>query len=101
MALLCHSHCAVLPARSAMGPRCCGCHQHPKALRSAACHCKDVHAIPAWHVGSGLLALNFAGAVVMALRMPHAFRVPLLVGAQVLFAAYLYWETARVDAARY
>ena len=55
---------------------------------------------PARRAGSGLLALNFAGAVVMALRMPHAFRVPLLVGAQVLFAAYLYWETAHVDAAR-
>ena len=24
-----------------------------------------------------------------------------MVGAQVLFSAYLYWETARVDAAKY
>ena len=51
--------------------------------------------------GSGLLAVNFAAATVMALRMPGAFRVPLMVGAQALFAAYLYWETARADAAKY
>jgi homogentisate solanesyltransferase len=47
------------------------------------------------------LAATYAAAVALALRMPQAFRVPLMVGAHVLFAAYLFVETARVDAARY
>lgn len=40
-------------------------------------------------------------AVVLALRMQEAFRVPLMVGANVLFCIYLWFETARVDAAKY
>ena len=51
--------------------------------------------------GSGLLAANYIGAITMALRVQHAFRVPLMVGANVLFCMYLGFETARVDAAKY
>ncbi len=51
--------------------------------------------------GSGLLAVNYAAAALMALRMPGAFRVPLMLGCQAAFAGYLAWETARVDAAQY
>ena len=51
--------------------------------------------------GSGLLAANYLTAITLALRMQHAFRVPLMVGANVLFCIYLWLETARVDAAKY
>jgi len=51
--------------------------------------------------GSGLLAANYTTAIVYALRHQHAFRVPLMVGANVLFTIYLWLETTRVDAAKY
>ena len=51
--------------------------------------------------GSGLLAANYITAITVALRMQHAFRLPVMVGANVLFCFYLWFETARVDAAKY
>ena len=51
--------------------------------------------------GSGLLAANYITAIVVALRMQHAFRLPVMVGANALFCVYLWIETARVDAGKY
>ena len=48
-----------------------------------------------------MLAANYITAITVALRMQHAFRLPVMVGANVLFCFYLWFETARVDAAKY
>ena len=37
------------------------------------------------------------GAVVTALRMPHAFRVPLMVGAHVILAVNIILETRKLE----
>lgn len=53
------------------------------------------------HPGAGLLAANYVGAVVAALRLPGAFRARLMVPAHLLLLAALVAQTARLDRARH
>lgn len=48
-----------------------------------------------------MLALNYAGAIALALNMPGTFRAPLMIGANVLFLLYLASETAKIDTGKY
>ncbi|KAK9797352.1 hypothetical protein WJX73_001094 [Symbiochloris irregularis] len=48
-------------------------------------------------LGTALLVANYVGAVVTALRMPHAFRVPLMVGAHAVLALNIILETRRLE----
>ncbi|CAL8465199.1 g4734 [Coccomyxa elongata] len=52
-------------------------------------------------LGSGLLALNFAGAIALAIKMPGSFRAPLMIGANLVFMVYLAWRTAMIDKEKY
>ena len=51
--------------------------------------------------GSGLLCLNYLGAVVLALRLPNAFRVPLMIGAHCLLAVGTIWQTLQLQSKKY
>ena len=44
------------------------------------------------------MVANYAGAIVLALRMPHAFRVPLMVGAHALLAGSVIVQTKKLEA---
>lgn len=53
-------------------------------------------------LGSGLLLLNYVGAVVLALKiMPGAFRTPLMVGAHALLGVGLIGATLKLDSGKY
>ena len=47
--------------------------------------------------GALLLVANYAGAIVFALQMPHAFRVPLMVGAHAVLAVTVFQQTRRLE----
>jgi homogentisate solanesyltransferase len=51
--------------------------------------------------GSRLLALKYATAIALAIKMPGSFRAPLMIGANLIFMVYLAWRTAKVDGERY
>ena len=44
------------------------------------------------------MVANYAGAIVLALRMPHAFRVPLMVGTHALLALGVIQQTRKLEA---
>jgi len=52
-------------------------------------------------LGSGLLLGNYAAAILMALKLPWAFRVPLMVGAHALLAIGVVYATLQLEAAKY
>jgi|Transcript_6382 homogentisate solanesyltransferase len=53
------------------------------------------------YLGSGLLVANYAGAVALAVRMPHAFNAAVMVPFHALFAALVVAATVRLDKSRY
>lgn len=48
-------------------------------------------------LGSGILLLNYVGAITAAVKCAGAFNVPVMVGAHSVLAAVLVWMTARLD----
>ncbi len=52
-------------------------------------------------LGSGLLLLNYVGAIVLALRMPTVFNQLLMIPAHALLGAILVYKTLKLDAAGY
>ena len=51
--------------------------------------------------GSGLLIGNYAAAVLLAVKLPWAFRVPLMVGSHILLAVGVLYATLQLEAAKY
>lgn len=52
-------------------------------------------------LGSGLLIANYAGAIALALRMPHVFNASIMVPFHALFAILLTYKTLKLDAGKY
>lgn len=48
-------------------------------------------------LGSGIILLNYAGAITAAIKYSTAFNAPLMIGAHAVLAAALVWMTARLD----
>lgn len=51
-------------------------------------------------LGTGLLLLNYVGAIVLALRMPAAFNRALMIPAHAVLGLMLIYNTAKLDAAK-
>ena len=51
--------------------------------------------------GSGLLIGNYAAAVLLALKLPWAFRVPLMVGTHLLLAIGVVYATLQLELSKY
>lgn len=51
--------------------------------------------------GSGLLLGNYAAAMLLAVKLPWAFRVPLMVGSHALLAVGVLYATYQLEAAKY
>ena len=51
--------------------------------------------------GSGLLCINYTGAILLALRLPHAFRVPLMIGVHTLLGLATVWQTLQLETRKY
>lgn len=49
------------------------------------------------HAGSFLLVANYVAAIVLAFRMPHAFRVPLMAGAHAALAIAVIQQTRQLE----
>lgn len=52
-------------------------------------------------LGSGLLLINYLGAVACALAMPAAFNAPVMVPTHAILAVMLVYKTIKLDAAKY
>ncbi|GAB4819429.1 hypothetical protein N2152v2_006475 [Parachlorella kessleri] len=52
-------------------------------------------------LGSGLLLLNYVGAIILALRMPAAFNQKLMIPAHAVLGVMLVYKTLKLDAAGY
>lgn len=48
-----------------------------------------------------MLLANYIGAAVLALRMQHAFRVPVMLGAHGLMAAFLIANVSKLETSGY
>ena len=55
----------------------------------------------AWPAGSGLLVGNYIAAIMLAIKLPWAFRVPLMVGAHVLLAIGVMYASLQLEIAKY
>ena len=51
--------------------------------------------------GSGLLLANYVAAIVLALRIPGAFRTPVMIGGHAVLAVGLLWQTAKLESEKY
>ena len=51
--------------------------------------------------GSGLLIGNYAAAVLLALKLPWAFRVSLMVGTHLLLAIGVVYATLQLELSKY
>ena len=61
-----------------------------------ACCCRNIS-----FLGSGLLLLNYVGAIILALRMPAAFNQKLMIPAHAILGVMLVYKTLKLDAAGY
>lgn len=52
-------------------------------------------------LGSSLLLANYVGAIIAAIRMPHAFKPQVLINSHALLAVALVYQTWSLDAAKY
>ena len=68
-------------------------HKQKQGLRPR-CGCRNIS-----FLGSGLLLLNYVGAVALALRMPAAFNARLMIPAHALLGLMLVYKTIKLDAA--
>ena len=51
--------------------------------------------------GAGLLLANYIGAAVLALRLQHAFNVPVMLGAHGIMAAFLVASVSKLESSDY
>ena len=53
------------------------------------------------YLGSGLLVANYAGAIALAVRMPHAFNAAVMIPFHALFAALVVAATVKLEKSRF
>ena len=51
--------------------------------------------------GSGLLLTNYLAAIILAIRMPGAFRAPVMIGGHAILAFALIGQTLKLESDKY
>ena len=51
--------------------------------------------------GSGLLLANYLAAIILAVKLPGSFRMPVMIGGHAALAAALIWQTLKIDSDQY
>ena len=51
--------------------------------------------------GSGLLLMNYLAAIILAIRMPGAFRAPVMIGGHAILALALIGQTLKLESDKY